>query len=370
MKRTIYKTDSKGRLRYIAYSTDGDILVQESGLVDTDSPTVNRKQCHPKNIGKSNETSGEQQAELELEAKVTKKLKTEYFETIQEAQNQKVILPMLAKKYKDEKHKIGNFIDENNHIYIQPKLDGYRCMAVIEHGGVTLWSRSNREITTMDHIREQLEYLPDGIYDGELYTHGLTFQQISKRIKKDRGDSTKLIQYHMYDMLLDLPFKVRMETLAANYERGFKRAYEESVDMGNLILVPTTRIRQEFIVKQMHDTYVEEGYEGMMVRWGDYPYKTNGRSDSLLKFKIMEDLTLVIIDIEPNEADPTQGTPIVKLDNGTLVRCNVKGSHEERRELLSNKQNYIGLKAEIRFFGYTDDGSLRHPTYYGIRDDK
>jgi ATP-dependent DNA ligase len=129
-------------------------------------------------------------------------------------------------------------------------------------------------------------------------------------------------------------------------------------------------VLSESNIEILRSVYVDEGYEGAMVRWGNAPYKTNGRSDNLLKLKIMEDLALVIQDIVPNEADPTQGTPIVHLEDGTIVRCNVKGSHEERRHLLSHKQEYIGQKAEVRFFGYTDDGSLRHPTYYGIRHDK
>ena len=45
-------------------------------------------------------------------------------------------------------------------------------------------------------------------------------------------------------------------------------------------------------------------------------------------------------------------------------------SHEERRELLVNKEDYIGKTAEIRYFEETDGGLPRFPVYVGIRLDK
>ena len=60
---TLYKKDTKGRLRMLDISTDGASIVQVSGLLDGKA-THNVSLCEGKNIGKSNETSPEQQAEI------------------------------------------------------------------------------------------------------------------------------------------------------------------------------------------------------------------------------------------------------------------------------------------------------------------
>ena len=47
--------------------------------------------------------------------------------------------------------------------------------------------------------------------------------------------------------------------------------------------------------------------------------------------------------------------------------CGMKFSHAEREEILANKEKYIGKKAEVRFFEYTDGGLPRFPICYGFR---
>ena len=48
----------------------------------------------------------------------------------------------------------------------------------------------------------------------------------------------------------------------------------------------------------------------------------------------------------------------------------MKFSFEEREEILTNKTNYLGKTAEIRFFEYTDEGLPRFPVCVGLRLDK
>ena len=93
----LYKKDSKGNLRQWSVRTKGDSLIEEYGLVDGNLVTT-MKTCKGKNIGRSNETTPEEQAVKEAEAKFDKKLKTGYFEDIEEAKKSRVLKPMLAKK--------------------------------------------------------------------------------------------------------------------------------------------------------------------------------------------------------------------------------------------------------------------------------
>jgi DNA ligase 1 len=174
----LYKKDSKGGIRGLEIYGEGDEIVQISGRIDG-KQVENRSKCVAKNLGKSNETSPEQQALLEAESRITKKLDQGYFLTLDEVESEVVMLPMLAKDYKKESRKI----DWGN-CFVQPKLDGMRCLVFIKKGKVTFMSRSGKEITTLDHIKEDLRGLNDMVLDGEMYAHGESFQTNMKKNQK------------------------------------------------------------------------------------------------------------------------------------------------------------------------------------------
>ena len=108
-----------------------------------------------------------------------------------------------------------------------------------------------------------------------------------------------------------------------------------------------------------------------MIRHSEEGYQVNKRSSQLLKYKDFLDEVYEVIDIEPSEARPTQGVALC-FCNRTLrtFSTGMKFSHEAREEILRNKDMYIGQKAEIRFFEFTDDGLPRFPVCVGFRFDK
>lgn len=354
MEKVLYKKDSKDNIRIWKIYTNGSELIQESGLLNG-KLVPHSKICKAKNIGKSNETTPEYQAELELESEYKSKLDEGYFLTIDEAKYEEVILPMLAKSYKDHSHKI----DWSN-CYVQPKLDGMRCLAHIkEDGNVTLISRDGKIIENMNHIINDLKSIKnDIILDGELYAHGLSFQENMKLIKKYRKGETEQIKYHIYDIVLNIPFRQRTPLV---YTASLKQKEVEFVD--------THLISGEKEMLKYHNINLSKGYEGSIIRWGNAPYKINGRSENLLKYKDFQDISLKIIDIVPSEQRPEWGQPIFEI-NGKEFSSGMKFSHKEREEFLINKKNYIGQIAEVRFFEYSDEGVPRFPVMVGFRNDK
>lgn len=348
-KQTYYKKDSKGKIRQWSIWTDGGDLLQEAGLVDG-KLVPHTKTCKIKNKGKSNETTPENQAIAEMGSSILSKRDEGYFPTIKEAEEEEVILPMLAKSYDDHAKKIDW---ENDDVYIQPKLDGMRCLK----NPNKMISRENKIIDTVPHIMEDITHIADYL-DGELYAHGLSFQENMKLVKKAQPESIN-IKYHVYDMVLpNLSFSERytlLETLVQN--------------VSHTELVPTFKVESEEEVKKYHAQFLSEGYEGSIIRWGDAPYKVNGRSANLLKYKDFHDIVCRIVDIEPAEQRPEWGVPVLE-HNGETFRAGMKYSHEEREDFLTNKKKYIGKPAEIRFFEYTDAGIPRFPVMVGIRLDK
>ena len=223
-------------------------------------------------------------------------------------------------------------------------------------------SRKGKVIDTMAHIQKDLDTLAlsKGVYiDGELYSHGLSFQENMRVIKKYRGEDTEKVKFHVYDMVLDKPFIERYEILTA-----LVTPFE------NVELVPTAMIRNEEGLMQIHKLYLSKGYEGTIVRHSEAPYGVNKRDSQLLKYKDFIDIACKVIDIVPSEKRPEQGVCVCQTDKGDVFHTGMKFSHTERENILINKENYIGQMAEIRFFEYTDDGKPRFPVCVGFRNDK
>ena len=266
--QTLYKLDTKKNVRYLKIWTENELLFQESGIVGTDNPVTHQKICKVKNKGKSNETTPSEQALAELTSKVKDKLTEGYFETQEEASTELVILPMLAKDYKEHKSKV-----KWDNVWGQPKLDGMRCLAYKHKNNIILKSRDGKMIENMDHIKIALANLPeDFILDGELYCHGLSFQENMKLIKKYRPGETEKISYHVYDNVQNKEFSFRYLDLFTCFEA-----------IGPIKIVETIQLASEDLLKQFHEQNIKDGYEGSMVRHSSTEYKVNGRSSSLLK---------------------------------------------------------------------------------------
>lgn len=358
----LYKKDSKGKTRILdIYAKDG-VLYQESGLLDGKLVT-HSKACKPKNTGKSNATTEITQATAEALALIDKKLQEGYFTTIEEVISEEVIMPMLAKDYFKEQHKISSIEILN----VQPKLDGIRAITFYNHanGTIEIKSRSNRKIETVTHLEDTLlthllKVSPTKsiTLDGELYIHGNTFQENVKLVKNIPSKESEKIHYHIYDVISNDKFAIRNKELMALF----------SYNIPYINIVQTYASNKSFL--EAHFTQaISQGYEGIMIRLPNSLYALNKRSSDLLKYKKFLDIALPIIDITPNDANPLHGTVWVEY-KGQRTKTGAKLSHSEREELLSNKDYYIGKIAEIRYFEETDDGLLRFPIYLGERIDK
>lgn len=370
--KKIYKKDSKNKIRVLHVYTDGADLIQESGLVEG-KLIPHKSTCTGKNIGKSNETTPAEQAVSEAISKIETKMTEGYFNSIEDAENMggdKVILPMLAKSYEKEIEKI----DWQKAVFIQPKLDGMRCLAVVKAGTVTLISRTGKIIDTVPHINQNLMELSkeiDIVLDGELYAHGKTFQENMRLLKKNRGVETEEVHYHVYDTISEESYTTRNELL----QNAVKYLEENIAPLSNSIeLVETAIIRDVSQIKDFHGLFLGQGYEGSIIRHGSDGYDINKRSSSLLKVKDFIDKAYPIIDVVPSERRPEQGVivceiPSLNIYNQTF-HANLKFSHAEREYILSNKEKYIGQMAEIRFFEFTEDRIPRFPVCVGFRLDK
>lgn len=344
---TIYKKDTTGKIRYITISNRNDLIFQESGVVGTDNPVVHEKRAKAKNVGKRNETTPTEQAGLEVERFVKDKLDQGYFNTIEEAEQSEEVLPMLAKEFTKEERKV----DWKSGWIENPKLDGMRCLAIVKNNKCTIISRRGKVIDTMKHIEDELSQLEDCILDGELYTKE-SFQTNMSYIKKYQEGLSEQISLWVYDLVSK-----------DEYAERFNKATQLIKDLKNVVGIPHSVVYSKDEMLEKFKQHVTEGYEGLMLKNPKGLYKNNGRSSDLLKHKEFIDIQQKIIDVIPMENRPEFGLFVFDGFKGTP-----KMTEDQKREILLNKKDYIGMMAEIRFFEYTDDGIPRFPVVVGVRE--
>lgn len=306
--------------------------------------------------GKSYNTTAEQ-TEKEAKALWKKKVESGMFEDINKIDEETFFEPMLAKDWDKEKSKV------KFPIFSQPKLDGVRC--IVKKDG--MWTRNGKKIISAPHIFESLESLfnehPNLILDGELYADKLAndFNKIISCVRKtkptqeDLEESKKWIEYHIYD------FPSHKDTFVKRYQELLKISLPECCK-----IVLTEQVDNLNDVEAYLFDHLANGYEGQILRL-DLPYE-NKRSKSLLKHKQFQTEEFIIISVTEGigKLQNKAGTFQIKTKDGVGVDVTINGTHEFLEDLWKRKDELIGKECTVRYFGYTEDGSLRFPKVIDI----
>jgi len=271
---------------------------------------------------------------------------------------------MLAHKFDDKR------VDWSQPVYIQPKLDGVRCLFTKDGA----YSRAGNKFMNIAHIELRLipffKQHPDVVLDGELYNHELKndFEKIISLVRKqkptsdDRLDARSLVQFHVYDyfdgVIYD-SYKTRMQQLVTSdiYNKDIKYVPAKLVDSYNY-------------ARELHAEFLDQGYEGSIIRL-DGLYK-HGRSYDLMKFKDFSDAEATIIGYEEGKGKRTNtvGKFLMIDDEGVEFGCPPgKGyNYNDLSNMLLNISDYIGQRATFTYFQRTKAGSYRHPLFKCLRN--
>lgn len=362
----IYSRDIRGKIRYWQYAVDGDRWRGMSGMVDGAGLEGSWTRAKPKNVGRKNATTAEEQAALEAEAEFRKKLGREYRRTIEELDSVPPA-PMLAQRYDKREATTPEVIG----VACQPKLDGIRQLASEKHG---LYSRDYQPFgQPVDHIREALAPLfkayPGITFDGELYNHAYRddFNAISSMVRTDhelsgaeRAYCRQYLQYHIYDIVdATMPFRLRAALIHETAE-AFSWELTPLVPVLTFLGVDTTER-----LDQLYADFRAQGYEGQMIRAMDAPYESGARSWSLIKRKEKLDGEFPISRLITGEG-AWDGIPKAieyilpddKRDEaGNRPRAGIKGNMDFCRALTAMAPEM----ARVEYFALTPAGIPRFP---------
>ncbi len=277
------------------------------------------------------------------------------------------VKPMLA-------YKAGmKPIDFSEQVFIQPKLDGVRCLFTKDGA----FSRTGKKFMNVLHLECQLKPFfddnPNIVLDGELYNHELKddFEKIISLVRyknptiEIRNEAAELINYHVYDFIssTDANYNIRKEALAA-----WNGLFDW--DYANIYLLTTIPINNHKTARAIHEANLAGGFEGSIIRLNK-PYEQK-RSYNLQKFKDFSDKEATIVGFVPGKGKRTGtlGKFIMRDENGVEFGCPPgKGfTHNDLRDILEHVTDYVGKQATFTYFERTKAGSYRHPQFKAIRD--
>ena len=352
---TLYKKDKRGTIRIWNIWTDDNTIFTSHGQQDGQMQIAEKKVVG-KNIGRSNETTPSEQADLTASSMWRKQLDKGYVDNLNKV-DEIIYLPMLATDFEKRKSKVKYPVD------IQPKLDGVRCLAMWDGNKIILLSRKGKKYKVA-HVSEELESIiqPNMILDGEIYLHGATFQEVSRLVKKHRPGESEQLQYWVYDILI-----IGKETTEW-FERHKMLTQTITTNSKTIKITPTRKAYGEREVYKMQQDCVVNGFEGAIVREIRAPYEVNHRSNHLLKVKDFKDAEYRIIGFTEG-VGKFIGCVIWQCITEDKIEFNVvpKGTLKQKKQWFQEGEKHIGSWLKVKFFELSEDNVPRFPVGLGVR---
>ena len=290
-----------------------------------------------------------------------------------------VIKPMLAK----QSEKVTNQKIFNKEWLASRKLDGVRCLLYYKDGVVHTASRGGEHYDySTHHICEYpplvkfFEENPTVILDGELFRRFKSLQQISgaARMEKTAYDGDWL-QYWIYDCYIpDMTAQDRYCFLIneLNHKHGIMVYDNTDLDDNDDVVRVLAQVSVEGwpSMELLHDKYVAEGFEGLVIRDPSKPYKPGGRTNDMIKIKHYQSSEFLVTGYELGLRGSEDMTFICKTAEDIVFKAMPVGDREVKAEYVENfEEKYEGHMAECTYFNLSDDGVPTQPKLRVFRFD-
>lgn len=269
--------------------------------------------------------------------------------------------------------------DKLKYWYASRKIDGVRCSFYYKDGEVRTASRGgehyNYSTTFMRNNPKLIQFFenhPDIVLDGELYKHGKSLQQISgaARLEKDTAGMDWL-EYYIYDVMDSTKiFEERLEVLhdiESELSLGFNPNKEWKEGELRFQMVPQEKVVGWTNIQKLHDKYVSEGFEGVVIRDPSKVYNFGGRTNAMIKVKMYKDAEFEIVGYEEG-LRPEDMVFVCQTELGVRFEAKPMGPRELKYEYLDRMDEIIGKMATVKYFYLSDEGVPLQPVLKCIRD--
>ena len=401
--KTLISKDSKGKIRVVEISYEGNETTRIYTIYRYTGQFEGKMTKQPEIIvdkGKATRNIHEQ-VELQFNALVKGYKDKGYIELENEIDNYNskelyqllgesptgsngVVKPMLAK----QADKVTNTKIFDKEWLASRKIDGLRCIIYLgddgklhtSSRGATNYDSAMFEILTHPALIKLFKNNKGLMLDGECYHHGYTLQQINSIARTQKvAKDLEVLQFYWYDIVdLNNPFKSRLAKMKSIAEElkeygseiGWKpdRIFKENEL--RIQFVPQVEVNGWDNMMKLHNDYVSEGWEGLVIRDPKRPYKPNGRTNDMIKIKIYKDDCFKVVDKEAGLRGSEDMVFIMEMPDGRTFKAKPFGDREQKEEYWINfDKKYKGHIGECKFFYYSDDGIPLQPAFKAFRDD-
>ena len=294
------------------------------------------------------------------------------------------LFPMHASVYEQTNLCLHKHLEITQGAYIQPKLDGVRCVATRSpNGAVSLSSRTGKPFPWFQKIRKDLEpllaTLPSSFrgLDGEIYCESFIqegrelegaerFAAISGAANIHRvspcpyEDQLSFYVFDCIDTAYDQTQTERFAVLDSVFNLQKRR--------GGVVRVPSYLINSPQEASGYHDRFVASGFEGAILRAKTLVYTPQRRSLKMRKYKRFDTDEFTIIGAKPGEGTENGAVVWICRKKGEpTFDCRPAASITERRAQFKEWPQYIGYLLTVKYQGLSADKIPRFPVGLGIR---
>ena len=287
--------------------------------------------------------------------------------------------PMLAK----QADKVSNTKIFDKEWYASRKINGVRMLLYLgkdgnihaQGRGAATYDSAMYEILNHPDLIKLFNYNPNLILDGEGYKHLMSLQQINSVARTQvTAIDYSILQFYWYDILdISLPFRDRlkiMEDVSKNLNLGFDPLREFKEGELRIQLVPQVLVSGWNNMKNLHNEYVSEGWEGLVIRDPDKPYKPSGRTNDMIKIKEYLDDTFLVTGYQLGLRGSEDMCFICQTKEGKEFKAMPLGDRETKEEYVQNFEalykNHLG---DCKYFELSDEGIPLQPKFVTWRFD-
>lgn len=401
--KTLISKDSKGKIRVVEIFYEGDETTRIYTIYRYTGQFEGKLTTQPKIIvdkGKATRNIHEQ-VELQFNALVKGYKDKGYIELENEIDNYNseelyqllgesptgsngIVKPMLAK----QADKVTKTTIFNKTWIASRKIDGLRCIIYLgddgklhtSSRGATNYDSAMFEILTHPTLIKLFKNNKGLMLDGECYHHGYTLQQINSIARTQKvAKDLEVLQFYWYDIVdLNNPFKSRLAKMKSIAEE--LKEYGSEIGWEPDKMFKENELRIQFVpqvevsgwdnMMKLHNEYVSEGWEGLVIRDPERPYKPNGRTNDMIKIKVYKDDCFKVVGKEAGLRGSEDMVFIMEMPDGRTFKAKPFGDREQKEEYWINfDKKYKGHIGECKFFYYSDDGIPLQPAFKAFRDD-
>lgn len=270
-------------------------------------------------------------------------------------------------------------INKVSYWYASRKIDGVRSALFWKDGAIHTASRGGENYDcAMYQFRENPQLIeffqvhPDIVLDGEIYKHGWSLQKLSGEARRcEHMNGSDDLEFYIYDVMCpDMTFENRLKVLKV-IEKSLKLGFEPNKiwQPGELRIqmVPQEKVSGYEAIDKLHDSYVNEGWEGVVIRDPEAIYGFGKRTNAMLKVKKYQDAEFLITGMQEGLREEDMCFTCVTKD-GIEFAAKPWGTRELKQQYRKDLKNLIGKMATVKYFYLSDEGCPLQPSVKCIRD--